>query len=533
MWRQVRDMAVVLVIVVTVCLMENSAGATCTHAAGCATSTHPAQAACNRGAGCITATAAAASQCTMPDARPTQSKRLLQSANVEKTIADLVPKFKSADLATLWSNCLPNTIDTTVRRWKDSSSPETADAFIVTGDIEAMWLRDSTNQVLPYLGMVMNSEAADDDDGQDAALVDLLEGVIRRQARSVLIDPYANAFTLLLTDASPHADDQTSYPGFAGTRPNGMHRGVFERKYELDSLANVLLLSARYYDATGRLGVFDQTWLDAVQSILNVMHTQQEEVVGQGQAEYTFQRAAYNPTDTLSHGDTWPNRATGMIRSAFRPSDDATTYPYNIPSNALAVVALRKVATLLKKLDVHALAEDCLALASGVEKAVHEHGVIKHRSGASVFAYEVDGFGNYLFMDDANLPSLLSLPVFGFINASDPLYLTTRQHILSPDTNPYFFRGPAGSGVGGPHNGANYIWPLSIMVEAWTAQDDGEVLARLELLVNSSACTGLMHESFHSDSVFSYTRSWFAWANSFFGDLVLKIARERPHLILK
>lgn len=455
----------------------------------------------------------------MPHVRPTADLRAYHSPAVEKVISDLVPRFKSPNLATLWSNCLPNTLDTTVQLQAISDD----DVFIVTGDIEAMWLRDSTNQVLPYVPMMP----------EDSTLFHLVLGLIYRQAKSVLIDAYANAFTLRSTDPSPHADDQTSMPAFAGTRLSGLQPGVYERKYELDSLANVLLLSGRYYEATGALQSFDGRWLSALSRILEVIQTQRQEITGQGASEYVFQREALNPSDTLSHGEMWPNRHTGLIRSAFRPSDDATVYPYHIPANALAVVALRSVAKLLLAMKQTTLHDQCVEIASQVEEAIMTHGVVQHPSGAKVFAYEVDGFGNFLFMDDANMPSLLSLPVFGFVNNTDPIYQATRNLILSTETNPFYFSGPAGKGVGGPHNGVNYIWPMAIMVEAWTATSDTEIEQAVDLLVNSSACTGLMHESFESGSVFSFTRPWFAWANSFFGELILKIAKERPQIILK
>ena len=461
---------------------------------------------------------AAAAACAIPDARPATSDRAYFSNVVEKTIAEMVPRFKSSNLGRLFGNCLPNTLDTTVHKGASAD-----DAFIITGDIEAMWLRDSTNQVMPYVSMVTD----------DTSLRTLLMGVIHRQVQCVLTDAYANAFTLHSTDRSPHEDDRTWSPAFAGTHHMGYKPGVFERKYELDSLANVLLLSGRFYSETKQTDPFNDDWVDAVKRIIEVIQIQRQEVPGSGMPNYSFQREALNPTDTLSHGEMWPNRHTGLIRSAFRPSDDATTFPYLIPANALAVVALRSVSAVLLAIREETLHTTCLQIATDVEEAIYKHGVVTHHSGSKVFAYEVDGFGNHLFMDDANLPSLLSFPVFGFVNATDATYQATRTLVLSSETNPYYFSGPAGAGVGGPHNGINFIWPMSIITQAWTASKDEEILSHLDTLVNSSACTGLMHESFHVDSVFSFTRPWFAWANSFFGDLILKIAKERPHLIYK
>lgn len=85
-----------------------------------------------------------------------------------------------------------------------------------------------------------------------------------------------------------------------------------------------------------------------------------------------------------------------------------------------------------------------------------------------VFAFEVDGFGSAYFMDDANIPSLLSLPYLGYVDKNDPIYKNTRKFVLS-EYNPYFFKGEAGEGIGGPHVGPGYIWPMSIIMRVYTS----------------------------------------------------------------
>lgn len=455
----------------------------------------------------------------MPQMRPAAADRTYVAPSIDSAIASLVPRFKDFNLGTLFENCLPNSLDTIIM-------VSFGDTFVVTGDIEAMWLRDSSNQVMPYLPYAKG----------DAALTSLLTGLIQRQARSVLIDPYANAFQLnAYQGQGPHADDATYKTLYAGTVVSAMTPSVFERKWEVDSLANVLHLSAAYWSASGDASPFNATWVAAVSTILATfadqqLDTAQEDASPTGPA-YTFQRTTSQPSDTLESGRGYPVKYTGMIKTGFRASDDAAVYSFNIPENAFAAVALRGIVPLLTALGQSALANQASAIASDVEAGIAAHGTMLHPTAGRVYAYEVDGFGNAIFMDDANVPSLLSLPLLGFTNASDPVYAATRAAVLSP-ANPWYFNGTAAAGIGGPHNGVGWVWPLSLMVQAWTSSSDAEIAGLLSTLTASSACTGLMHESFNLNDFTTYTRPWFAWANSFFGALILKIASERPYLIL-
>jgi meiotically up-regulated gene 157 (Mug157) protein len=237
-------------------------------------------------------------------------------------------------------------------------------------------------------------------------------------------------------------------------------------------------------------------------------------------------------TDTVAGaGYGNPIRPVGLIVSIFRPSDDATTFPFLVPSNHFAVISLRQLAEMLE--EVHGrstFAGQCRALAQEVEDALHEHARVEHPVHGEAWAYEVDGFGNRHHMDDANVPSLLSLPYLGACAPTDPLYLRTRSFVLSRD-NPYFFQGYAGEGVGGPHVGLDMIWPLAIIMRALTSRNDSEIGECIRTLKKSHGGTGFMHESFHQDDPTRFTRSWFAWANTLFGELILKIHRERPHLL--
>mmetsp|Transcript_27982 Transcript_27982/g.54403 ORF Transcript_27982/g.54403 Transcript_27982/m.54403 type:complete len:438 (+) Transcript_27982:1-1314(+) len=436
----------------------------------------------------------------------------------------MTDKMKDKELACLFANCFPNTLDTTVLYAKPG------DAFIITGDIPAMWLRDSTNQILPYARYLNQSEE----------LTKLFAGLIYRQASQIVSDPFANAHNIDgLTGPSPHTGDATTYPTFGPSRTDAMKPGIFERKYELDSLCAFLKLSRTFYEKTdGSLTqpFLSDTWQAAVTKVLQVFEDMQtstaDDVARPGGAIYQFQRTTSEPTDTLSHGVGNPGMYTGMIRSMFRPSDDATTFPFLVPANAMAVVELRAVAKILRSdaVNATALASRAEKIASEADKGISEHAVMLHRVAGEVYAYEVDGYGNAYFADDANVPSLLSLPYLGYVAADDALYNRTRELVLSP-ANPWFFKGVAGSGIGGPHIGLNMIWPMSIIMRALTSQDDGEIRQCLELLKATSAGTGLMHESFNKDDVGSFTRPWFAWANSLFGELILKIAEERPSLL--
>jgi meiotically up-regulated gene 157 (Mug157) protein len=366
----------------------------------------------------------------------------------------------------------------------------------------------------------------------------MLHGVLYRQALCVLDDAYANAFQLPGSLPSPHVDDSTSKPGFAGTRLAGMSSSIFERKYEVDSLAAFLKLSNQWYATFGAHDTtpFTQTWLQAVQRVLYTFRQQQqstaaEDASPQGPA-YLFQRTTGQPSDSLEYGRGPPAAYTGMVKTAFRPSDDAAHLPFNIPQNAMAVVELRAVAQLLNGLGQVDTGSEAARLADEIDAGIVKFGVYTHPIAGRVYAYEVDGFGNYHFVDDANVPSLLSLPFLGFTNSSNALATSTRRGVLS-SANPWFFNGSVISGVGSQHTGQGRVWPMALIVQAWTSEDDGEITRLLQQLLDSSACTGLLHESVSVNNARDYTRAWFAWTNSFFGSLVLKVAAERPHLILK
>jgi len=440
--------------------------------------------------------------------RPPLAERRFTSPAVEDAIRQVSRKITDPALALIFSNCLPNTLDTTVFPGVDDGKPDT---FVITGDIDAMWLRDSSAQVWPYLPFCKS----------DPKLSTLIEGVIRRQVRCILLDPYANAFLRDTTsEPLPWAihDDTTMKPG------------VGERKWEIDSLCYTIRLAHGYWQSTGNTAPFDAAWHEAAGAIVRTFREQQRK---HGPGPYHFQRAAQQPTDTLPlSGYGNPARPVGLIYSGFRPSDDACIFPLFIPANLFAVTSLRQLAALAGKVyDDDALANDCTSLADEVISALGQYGQIDTATHGRIWAYEVDAYGDTLRMDDANAPGLVSLDYLGCVAPGlRALYERSRDFALS-DSNPYFFKGSAAEGIGGPHIGLGYIWPMSIMFRAFTSTSDSEILQCLRWLRDTTAGTHFMHESFQKDDPAKYTRSWFAWVNTLFGELILKLAAQKPSLL--
>jgi len=440
-----------------------------------------------------------------PVVRIPESQRKFKSMAVEKAITELKGKTTNKEIAWLFENCFPNTLDTTVDFEMINGKPDT---YVITGDIDAMWLRDSTAQVWPYLSLTKN----------DQALHQLVTGVINRQVKCILKDPYANAFYKDENKVGEWKDDLTA-----------MKPGLHERKWEIDSLCYPIRLSYHYWKITGEKTAFDDSWKEAMALIVKTFKEQQRK---KDNGPYSFQRRTSWATDGVAIGGYgYPVKPVGLICSSFRPSDDATIYNFLIPSNFFAVVSLKQAAEMLQTIHKHAaLSAECTALAKEVDLALKQHAVTTHPKFGKVYAYEVNGFGSYNLMDDANIPSLLSLPYLGAMKNTDPVYINTRKMLLSAE-NPFFFKGKAGEGIGGPHAGIDMIWPLSIIIRGLTSNNDAEIKKCLDMLQRSHGDTGFMHESFHKDDAKKFSRSWFAWANTIFGEFVWKVYRERPHLL--
>lgn len=439
--------------------------------------------------------------------RPAKSDRRFRSPAIEDTIAQVKAQIADPQLGIMFENCLPNTLDTTVSPDIFDGKPDT---FVITGDIDAMWLRDSSAQVWPYLPFCK----------QDPRLADLIEGVIHRQARCIALDPYANAFL-----RSP-SDPPLSWSVHDST---DMKPGVGERKWEVDSLFYTIRLAHGYWQATGNVRPFDATWKQSAQLIVKTFREQQRK---SDHGPYHFQRASEIPTDTLMlSGYGNPAVPVGMIFSMFRPSDDACIYPLFVPANLFAVLTLRRLVSMADQI-YHdaAFAQECHQLAAEVSAAIERYGKTSHPEHGAIWAYEVDGYGSLALMDDANAPGLASLAYLECVDKNDLLYQASRRFALSK-ANPYFFQGSAAEGIGGPHIGLDYIWPMSIMFRAFSSTNDAETLLCLRWLRNTTAGTNFMHESFYKDDPTKYTRPWFAWANGLFGELILHVYKTSRSLL--
>jgi meiotically up-regulated gene 157 (Mug157) protein len=427
------------------------------------------------------------------DLRPPERERCFRNETIEQVIEDICSKIADEDIMKMFYICFPNTLDSTVNF---SIDPD-PDTFIVTGDIPAMWLRDSCSQIWPYLQFV----------NKDKHLKNLFTGLIKRQAKCILTDPYANAFN--------------------------QDNSVWERKYELDSLGAFLRLSAGYYTATQELSPFGSEWIQAVNTIIHIVHIEQNTVNKDHQNilyHFTTNAGHLHPAIRLK-GYGYPGRRCGLSRCVFRPSDDETVFPYNIPANAMMVVFLKAIKPILEEISAFETARMAENLANEIDNAIKKWGIVKHQEFGEIYAYEVDGFGGCCIMDDPNIPSLLSLPYFGYGAISDPVYQNTRRLILS-NWNSFFAQGRVACGVTSAHVGVcDHFWPLATIMQALTSEDREEIVQCLKILKETHSGTFLMHESIDVDNPHRFTRHWFAWANSLFGELILQINSKFPEIL--
>ncbi|WP_338555625.1 glycoside hydrolase family 125 protein [Paenibacillus sp. KS-LC4] len=400
-------------------------------------------------------------------------------------------------LAQLFKNCFPNTLETTTKLLDDGTT------FIITGDIPAMWLRDSVEQVIHYVPLAKN----------DPYLRRIISGLIKRHMANILIDPYANAFNESANDWHWNTTDETD-----------MSPWVWERKFELDSICFSMRLAYAYWKETEQTDIFDSSFKAAMRRIVELWKTEQRHFE---LSPYRFVRDNGIPTDSLRNsGMGMPVNYTGMIWSGFRPSDDACDFHYNIPANMFAVVTLRQMREMAEWVfrDM-AFVKELKQLEEDVEHGILLYGIYRHPEFGPIYTYETDGFGNYCLMDDAGTPGLLSITYLGYTTADDPIYQNTRKFALSKE-NPFYYEGTIAKGIGSPHTPQGYIWHMALSMQGITANNEEEKLAMIAMLEATDADTGFMHEGFHADDPAIFTRKWFAWSNSLFSQLVYRAMKD-------
>jgi len=416
------------------------------------------------------------------------------TAHIEETAKKLK---KYPKLEKLYRNCYPNTLETTAEILPDGST------FLYTGDIPAMWLRDSTAQVTQYMPLIKD----------DPELRSILRGLVQRHFFYIQQDPYANSFNIS-TDGHHYTRDIPKACDW-----------VWERKYEIDSLCYSIRLSYLYWKSSGDDSIFDETFVKTMNIIVDLWITEQHHMT---KSSYYFYRPDTDWEDTLhNEGKGAPVNYTGMTWSGFRPSDDACTFGYLIASNMFAVVSLRQLKEIFAAYPnaggdadtVAALVKKIEKLKEEIEHGIDTYGIFDHPKYGKIYACETDGFGNRVLADDANVPSLLSIPYIGFCKPDDPIYLNTRRFLLSKD-NPYYYEGKYAKGIGSPHTPPGYIWHIALSMQGLTAIDKNEMKEIVDMLVNTDADTGYMHEGFCAEDPFQYSRSWFAWSNSLFAEFI-------------
>lgn len=397
----------------------------------------------------------------------------------------------SPKLAQMYKKCYVNTLETATVPMEDGSY------FILTGDIPAMWLRDSTAEVSHYIPLAKDNEE----------IRDIIKGVIKRQQYYISMDSYTNAF-------KKEPDDHREFDDYPINKPI-----VWERKYEIDSLCYPIRLIYLYWKATGDNSVLDSTFTDTCEIIINQWIKEQNH---HEKSDYKFFRKNADPKDNMPcEGLGSPLAYTGMTWSGFRPSDDACRYGYLVASNMFAVVAIGYMTEMLKAIDYSKdFIDKCSKLKNEIDEGIKKYAIID-----GIYACEVDGLGNCFKFDDANVPSLLSAPYLGYCDADDETYQKTRRFILSKE-NPYYYEGKYGKGVGSPHTPEGYIWHIALSMQGLTSSSKDEILELLNTLERSDAGTLLMHEGFDANNPDNFTRSWFSWSCALFSELCEKAVNE-------
>ncbi|PPQ70128.1 hypothetical protein CVT24_003875 [Panaeolus cyanescens] len=452
----------------------------------------------------------------LPFMRPPTACRTFNSSSVEKVISDMKLLLKDPDLARLFENTFPNTLDTTVKYYSKAENL----AFIITGDITAQWLRDTANQFAHYHSLLTI----------DPELATLVKAVINNEARYVAQYPYCGAFQP--PPESGLAPSHNDWADGVTVNPPVNNNTVFECKYELDSLCGFLKLSRSYYQATNDTSFMNANWRAAIDQIFRVINEQSQATFDKdfnfiSFYNWTGGHGALSPM-VNNDGNGEPKAYTGLVGTHHRPSDDLSIFAFLTPANAMLSVELSHLATILDSThQLRNVSQQAKEWSARIHDAIWDTTVVNN-----IFAYETNGFGGRYVMDDANVPSLLSLPYLGFLDKHDPAYVATRKLLLSRN-NPYYSAGKSFNGIGGPHVDPWHPWPMSHISAIFGTDDDDEILQSLYLIANNTNGLGLIHESQSIYDPKSYTRSWFAWANSYFAEMILDLAERKPQLILK
>ncbi|KAI0751344.1 Six-hairpin glycosidase-like protein [Daedaleopsis nitida] len=452
----------------------------------------------------------------LPYMRPAPECRTFNSTAVEKVITDMKARLKDPDLARLFENTFPNTLDTTVKYFNATENL----AFIITGVCRsAQWLRDTANQFAHYHTLL----------AQDKELATLVKAVINNEARYVSEYPYCGAFQP--PPESGLAPSHNDWADGVTVNPPVNNQTVFECKYEIDSLCGFLKLSRSYYQATKDTSFMNDNWFTAIDQVFRVMWEQSQSTFDENfnfisYYNWTGGNGALSPA-VPNEGNGEPKAYTGLVGTHHRPSDDLSTFAFLTPANAMLSVELTHLAEVL---DATKQAQNVSKLAKQYSKTI-TNAIWDTTLVSNIFAYETNGFGGRYVMDDANVPSLLSLPYLGFLDKTHPAYVATKNLLMSRK-NPYYAAGKNFSAVGGPHANVYHPWPMSLISVIYGTDNDKEIMDALDMIASNTAGLGLIHESINIYDG-TYTRPWFAWANSYFAEMLLDLAQRKPHLILK